>query len=305
MEKNTNLTVIVTRGLPASGKSTYARKWVSEDEHNRVQIEKDVIRKDGRLFRGGEYSHKRGDEKIVIRERDRLISQALESGKSVVCSDTNLVSKHIAQIKGIAKKYGADVVVKDFLDVPIATLIDRDNNRDTPVGESVIRRMFHDHVGTLPTFYGWSEGRGICIISDIDGTLTTGPKDRSPYEWHKVGNDDLRDATSAILDSIREVQGNRFSSPIKTFLFSGRDASCRPETEKWLEEKMIDYDGLFMRKEGDSRNDAIIKRELFDKHIRGKYNVLFVLDDRPRVVRMWQDELGLTVFAVGDQRYEF
>ena len=112
-------------------------------------------------------------------------------------------------------------------------------------------------------------------------------------------------ATSAILDSIREVQGKRYSSPVKTIVFSGRDGVCRPETEQWLRDKMIDYDDLFMRAEGDSRNDALVKLELFNKHIRGKYNVLFVLDDRPRVVQMWQDVLGLTVFAVGDQRYEF
>ena len=71
--KNNNLTVVITRGLPASGKTTFARQWVSEDKENRVRVEKDEIRKDGRLFKDGEYSHRRGDESIVIKERDRLI----------------------------------------------------------------------------------------------------------------------------------------------------------------------------------------------------------------------------------------
>ena len=31
---------------------------------------------------------------------------------------------------------------------------------------------------------------------------------------------------------------------------------------------------------------------------RGKFKVAYVLDDRPRVVRMWRAELGLTVFQV-------
>ena len=305
MENKSKLTVVITRGLPASGKTTFARKWVLADPENRVRVEKDDIRKDSRLFKGGEYKHKRGDERIVIKERDRLIHQALSAGKSVISSDTNLVQKHVTQITGIARKYDAEVKVEKFLDVPLADLIERDSKRENPVGEQVIRKMFHTQVKTLPTFYNWVEGREICIITDIDGTLTLGPKNRSPYEWHKVGNDELNVATSAILDSVREVQGKRHSSPVKTIVFSGRDGVCRPETEKWLEDKMIDYDDLFMRAEGDSRNDALVKLELFNKHIRGKYNVLFVLDDRPRVVQMWQDVLGLTVFAIGDQRYEF
>ena len=305
MRKKNNLNVVITRGLPASGKSTFAREWVQKDPENRVQIEKDEIRKDKRLFKDGVYVHKRGDEGIVLKERDRLIHQALGTGKSVISSDTNLVQKHITQISNIAKKYDAEVEVKKFLDVPLADLIDRDQKRENPVGEQVIRRMFHEQVKTMPTFYNWVEGREVCVISDIDGTLTRGPKNRSPYEWHKVGNDDLNEAVSAILDSIRLVQGSRPSSPVKTFLFSGRDAVCRPETEEWLDKHCIDYDELYMRPEGDSRNDAIIKRELFDRHIRGKYNVLFVLDDRARVCDMWRDVLGLNVLQLGDPNWKF
>ena len=37
--KNNNLTVVITRGLPASGKTTFARQWVSEDKENRVRVE--------------------------------------------------------------------------------------------------------------------------------------------------------------------------------------------------------------------------------------------------------------------------
>lgn len=305
MENKNKLKVIITKGLQASGKSTFARDWVKEDPDNRVQVEKDEIRKDDRLFKDGKYNHRRGDEGLVLKERDRLIHQALSSGKSVVSSDTNLVQKHITQITNIAKKYGAEVEIKKFLDVPLQELIERDSKRENSVGEQVIRRTFHELVKTLPTFYNWVEGRDVCIISDIDGTLTRGPKNRSPYEWHKVGNDDLNEAVSAILDSIRLVQGSRPSLPVKTFLFSGRDAVCRPETEEWLDKHCIDYDELYMRPEGDSRNDAIIKRELFDKHIRGRYNVLFWVDDRPRVCRMVRDELGITLFAVGDPYYEF
>ncbi len=53
-----------------------------------------------------------------------------------------------------------------------------------------------------------------------------------------------------------------------------------------------------MRKENDGRKDAIIKRELFDAEIAGKYFIEFILDDRNQVVNMWRDELKLPCFQV-------
>ena len=55
---------------------------------------------------------------------------------------------------------------------------------------------------------------------------------------------------------------------------------------------------LEMRREKDGRQDAIVKRELFDTHILGKYYVEFVLDDRNQVVDLWRNDLGLTCFQV-------
>ncbi len=54
---------------------------------------------------------------------------------------------------------------------------------------------------------------------------------------------------------------------------------------------------LFMRPTGDQRNDGIMKEIMFNEHIRGKYNVRFILDDRDRVVSKWR-EMGLTAFQV-------
>lgn len=291
--------IIITKGLPASGKSTFARKWVAESPKNRVQVEKDQIRKNGELFKGGAYDYKRGDESTVLRERDKMIRRALNEGKDVVVSDTNLVSKHINQITNIAKEYNAEVEVKAFLDIPIATLIDRDAAREDSVGEQVIRRMFHDHVKKLPTFLKFDPKLPFCVVSDLDGTLTLGPKNRSPYDWKKVGNDDINLGLSHVLDGISNI------GYAKVFIFSGRDAVCRPETEEWLERQCIDYDALYMREEGDSRNDAIVKSEMIEKHIKGKYNVLIWFDDRVRVANTLRDVYGINVAQFGDPNNPF
>ena len=52
-----------------------------------------------------------------------------------------------------------------------------------------------------------------------------------------------------------------------------------------------------MRKEKDYRQDAIIKQEIYENEIEGKYNIHFVLDDRDQVVAMWRKK-GLTCLQV-------
>lgn len=298
MEQNKQK-IIFCKGLPASGKSTWARKWVNKDPENRVQVEKDQIRKNSNLFKGGEYSHKRGDESIVLKERDRLIRQALSEGKDVVSSDTNLAPKHWAKISTIAKEYGAEIEPVSFLDVPLAELIERDKNREDSVGEKVIRRMFHQQVKRMPTFLKHDPKLPWAIVTDFDGTLTRGPKDRSPYDWHKVGNDEPNLGLTHVLDGISLMDY------AKLFVFSGRDEVCRPESEEWLDRHCIRYEKLYMRPEGDTRGDDLIKAEMIENHIRGKYNVLIWFDDRPKIVRMLNDVYGINVAAFGDQNYDF
>jgi predicted kinase len=298
------LKLIITRGLPASGKSSWADAFIVKNP-NFVKVEKDQIRKDARLFKDGVYSHRRGDESIVLKERDRLIRKALQNGKSVISSDTNLVKKHISQLSAIARQNKAAVEIKDFLDVPLAELIERDLKRENSVGEQVIRRMFHENVKKMSTFLKYDPGLETIVVCDVDGSLTNGPKDRSPYEWHKVGNDDINLGTAAILDGIKTI------GLYKVFLFSGRDEVCRSETEAWLEKNDIEWDKLYMRKSdhvdehGNQVKDTIVKSDMIEKYIRGKYNILFWIDDRPIVVQMLKDVYGINTFARGDQRYHF
>lgn len=306
-----DLKLIITKGLPASGKSSWADEYIKENP-NFVKIEKDQIRKNGGLFKDGRYVHKRGDESIVLKERDRLVREAFKQGKSVISSDTNLVQKHITQLTNIAKQNKAKVEIKSFLDVPIKDLIERDKNREGSVGEQVIRRMFHTQVKKMPTFLKYDPNLPWVIVSDLDGTLTKGPKDRSPYEWHKVGQDDINLGLAKVLDGISVINrvGPQYKVPI--FIFSGRNAVCRPETEEWLERHDIEYDLLAMRpqflEDGVTENnlsDETIKANMIEEHIIGKYNILMWFDDRVRVSNMLRDVYGINVAQVGDPNYAF
>lgn len=296
---NRKLQVIITKGLPASGKTTYARNWMSIDEAGRVIIEKDVIRKEPRHFKDGIYNHDRGDESIVVRERDRLLHNALSKNLSVICSDTNLIQKHIARISNIAKQYDAEVVIKDFLDVPLKVLIERDSIRDNPIGEQIVRQMFHHSVKTMPTFLKYNSDLKDIVVCDIDGTLTLGPKNRLPHDYKKVGNDDINLGVAHLLDGVKVI------NMCKVYLVTGRDESCRAETEDWLERHDIEYDKLIMRKEDDRRSDVEVKSEIIENYLKDKFNILIWLEDRVRVANMLRDVYGINVAQIGDTRYEF
>ena len=125
-----------------------------------------------------------------------------------------------------------------------------------------------------------------CVIFDIDGTLAA-MYDRSPYDVMSVVQDKPNGSIIWLQKTI--------ARDLKTvmFLMSGRSEISREITIKWLDDHKILYDKLFMRKKDDDRRDDVIKKELFEENIMGKYNVIFVIDDRDRIVKMWRD-LGIT-----------
>lgn len=134
------------------------------------------------------------------------------------------------------------------------------------------------------------------IICDIDGTLAH-RTNRGPFDWDKVGEDEPDFIIWEILLRYRNVQP--VARQIQVILLSGRDSVCKDKTIEWLGLFDIPYDKLYMRAKGDMRKDSIIKKEIYDKHIKGKYEVEFVLDDRDQVVKMWR-ELGLKCLQVAE-----
>jgi len=223
----------------------------------------------------------------VLRLRDFIVRDALQRGKSVVVDDTNFAAIHEQTLKQIAQDNKASFEVK-FFDTTLEVCIKRDLKRPNSVGETVIRKMYDDFLKPQPSIYTAPKGARVAVICDIDGTLAhmTG---RSPYDWSRVSEDTIDPVVRSLFNQQLGVH---------KIVLSGRDSVSREETERWLGINDVEYDDLFMRSEGDKRKDSVVKRELFDEHIRDKYRVLFVLDDRQQVVDMWRDELGLKCLQV-------
>ena len=93
----------------------------------------------------------------------------------------------------------------------------------------------------------------------------------------------------------------RFHSDHKLLIVSGRTDALKEETINWLQKYGVPYDRLFMRSRDDFRSDDVMKLEIFEREIRPSFEVIFVLDDRTKVVNMWRSQ-GLVVLqcAPGD-----
>lgn len=131
------------------------------------------------------------------------------------------------------------------------------------------------------------------IICDIDGTVAdmthrihyirgTGKKD-----WDKCFSE--MDKDKPIENVVSMVIG--FAEDYRIAMVTARPERFRRVTEDWLNKNNIHFDLLLMRKDGDKRDDDIIKRELLNKYFN-KDNVYLAIDDRVRVIKMYKEELG-------------
>lgn len=273
--------LIMLKGLPGSGKSTYAIQYC-KDHPDTVRVNKDSIR---RMM--GKWSKQK--EKLVLFVRDHLIIEALKANYNVIVDDTNFDPKHEAVFRTLAEGTMSEFEEIKF-DTPLKECIDNDLKREHSVGEKVIRRMYNQYLApkVYKPFYDPSLQK--VIICDLDGTIAlhTG---RSPYDTAKCDTDVVNLVVSDLLLRYNE----------RLIFVSGRDEEFRPQTVEWLK-KNIGYEYsylLFMRPKGDKREDSIVKEEIYNNEIKGKYNVELVLDDRNRVVEMWRRN-GLTCFQVAE-----
>lgn len=137
--------LIITRGLPASGKSTWAKQWVLEDPEHRVRINQDDIR----LMLGKYWVPSR--EKLVQEIQFDAIVEALCREFDVVIDNTNLNKKVLDQFNRLIKTFeDYEIEYKDFFDTPLSVCIERDKNRDLQVTEKVIRSFYNNYKDKYP-----------------------------------------------------------------------------------------------------------------------------------------------------------
>ena len=128
------------------------------------------------------------------------------------------------------------------------------------------------------------------VIFDIDGTLADVSErihylKKKPKNWEAFFQGMAQD--KAIRSMVR-LCNILYASGIEIILCSGRNEEYRAQTVTWLAEQGVPYHQLLLRKDNDRRSDSIVKHELLAQIDKSK--VLFVVEDRSRVVEMWRSE---------------
>ena len=289
--------LIATRGVPGSGKST----WASEEQERLIAqglkvviSNKDDLR--AAMAQSG-WVWTPEAEKDVIKTQNSVIKGAFAQGANVVIvADCNF-GRHKDRLRGLAMSCNADFEIKDFTNVPLALCIERDSKRPEGrrVGADAITAMYNEYlVVKEPMVYIPNHKLPRAIICDLDGTLALHNGKRSPYDYMNVGVDDLNAPVAEIIRAFAGYKGYTI------IYISGRDSVCRHVTEEWIQKNHCPVDPphiLLMRKEKDHRKDYIVKQEIFDQYVRDNYWVKFVLDDRDQVVKMWR-AMGLSCLQV-------
>jgi predicted kinase len=287
--------LIMTIGLPGSGKTTWAREYAEQmrEVGERVDIVcKDDIRK---AMSATGWVWSKSGEVEVLKMRDSLIKSAFSHGVSVVISTDTNFGRHKNRLAELARQHKADFEVKDFTHVPVDVCIERDGKRKESVGPEVIKNMFNKYLAVPEARrYTPDQNKPLAIICDLDGTVALHEGRRSPYDYARVGEDALNVPVAELV--------KRYAKDHIILYVSGREQFCRPQTEDWLQRYGLpasEPNKLMMRPTGDHRKDFVVKQEIFDTYIRENYNVQFVLDDRNQVVSMWR-RLGLACFQVNE-----
>lgn len=280
------------RGLPASGKTTMAREIVGKG--STVRITRDYLR--SMLFFDKDTKH---NSELLAIAAVELTTAFLKVNVNVVIDECNLGEYHYNGWRDTALAVGAKFEVQPVT-ASVSTCRFRDAARKDgeKAGADVITNMALKH-GMHP-----APEKGF-ILCDIDGTIAN-----INHRLHFVKKE-KKDWGSFFGAIPRDTVRPEVAQQLMEFQAKGYDIvfiSARPDTYKketllWLIQHTEKYlpQGfltLIMRKATDQRPDVEVKKEMLDTFFPDRSHVHAILDDRPSVIRMWQEE-KMNVIDVG------
>ena len=302
----TQPSILLLSGLPASGKTTYALNWLAEEPDQRVRVNYDELRV--QLY-GERWRFNRKEEDTMQAVAVMIASETLLAHKAVIIDNTNLTPKTRSKWKTVADKHGV-LYEEHEIDTSVEECVRRDRFREgkASVGRAVIERM-----ALFNGWIDWADYKGEFVICDVDGTLADcshrlhhirpvenplGLSIKPIKEWDAFFAA-CKDDTP--IKPIVNLVGVLADSGYNIIIVSGRPVDqCGKATEGWLdalESSASCYTHLFMRGgPHDHRPDYEVKQEIAE--LLPLNRVVYVIDDRPQVLRMWQAN-GLTTLGVG------
>ena len=295
--------LILCQGIQGSGKSTFARKWASEDPEHRVRLNYDDLRN----MMGTYWVPSR--EGMLKDLEDAFLRKSILKGYDIIIDNMNLNPKTIEKYEKWAEENNYELE-KILFDTPVEECIRRDSMRPNPIGEVVIKRTWNTYRNyIIPESIKKMKEKEMkqnpnlphCILVDMDATLFLNTHGRPFYGDELEPTDILKD--EPIPATITLVKAYQATGNLVIGL-SGREdkPQIRACTLKQCENVGIHLDALILRPLGSRKRGDASKKELFEKNIKDKYFVDFVLDDSSKVVKMYRD-LGLTCLQPNEGKF--
>lgn len=289
------LTLLV--GPPASGKTIYANTLISEDNEI-IRINQD----------------EQGKE-----QHFENFLKAVENKQDIVIDRMNFNKVQRNKYLTPAKKAGYEVHIIVFhepYDTCLTRCIQRESHptiKDEISAKKALYCFFskyervEDNEADLVIRNGWDEREDKikCIVCDLDGTLANinhrlcFVKEKKK-DWKSFFDNLIHDKVNIWCKAIL----NGLNESYLIIYATGRPEECLNDTKKWLESNCLSYPGykLFSRLSKDYRRDDIVKEIILEFEILTRYNILFVIDDRPSVCRMWRKH-GVVVLQCQDKEF--
>lgn len=294
--------IILTRGIPGSGKSTWAKAWVTEDPEHRIRLNWDDMRN-----MMGPY---------WVPSREPINKHMLWAGLNmaayctrpydVVIDNMNLNSKDWKQYEDWINNYNQSLnseetntqyvlEFKDFF-IPLEECIRRDAMRPNPIGEKTIKDIWRRYKHFIQTTevenvvnnLRQSTGKVPCIVVDMDSTMCFNTTKR-PWYGDGAAEGMINDVPNpGVVAVVKELQ-RKF--PI--IVVTGRDTTQATVTKQWLVKQGITPTEFYFRTAGDYRKGVEVKNELINQ-VLNKYDIVTIFEDCEPIVKMFRD-MGLTV----------
>jgi len=277
-----------------------------------------------------------GIEREVTKREHLAIATALAAGKKVIIDNTDLNKEYVVAFCGILTDIfpldDANNIELKRLDVSLEEAKERIKSRGAPfVSDSVLQNQYkrlqsctwtigdcYDEMlrldtrtWFLPPFevepYQPDKTKPKAVLCDLDGTLAHRALLKTPkfhYRSFFSSAECITDEPDAL---VAYVMRGLAAQGIEPIFVSGRKEDAREQSEAFIRGVFgPDFKfTLLMRDPKIDRNeknhdagDDVVKYRLFNEYIRENYDVIGAIDDRKRVVALWE-ALGLKVLNVG------